>query len=34
LNLPRKRATLRTQCVVKEDVVIDGEACVPVAARL
>ena len=33
LNLPRKRATLRTQCLVEEDVVIDGEACVLVPSR-
>lgn len=34
LNLPRKSATLRTRCFVKEDVVIDGEACVLVPSRL
>ncbi|MEA2739599.1 MAG: 3-hydroxybutyryl-CoA dehydratase [Acetobacteraceae bacterium] len=33
LNLSRKSATLRTRCLVKEDVVIDGEACVLVPAR-
>jgi 3-hydroxybutyryl-CoA dehydratase len=33
LNLPRKSATLRTTCMVKENVVIDGEACVLVPAR-
>jgi 3-hydroxybutyryl-CoA dehydratase len=33
LNLPKKRATLRTTCLVKEEVVIDGEACVLVPAR-
>ena len=33
LNLPRKSATLRTRCLVKEDVVIDGEAVVLVPAR-
>lgn len=34
LNLPRKSVTLRTRCLVKEDVVIDGEACVLVPSRL
>ena len=33
LNLPRKSVTLRTRCLVKEDVVIDGEAVVMVPAR-
>jgi hypothetical protein len=33
LNLPWKRVTLRTMCMAKETVVIDGEACVPVPAR-
>lgn len=33
LNLPRKSATLRTRCMVKEDVVIDGEAIVLVPTR-
>jgi 3-hydroxybutyryl-CoA dehydratase len=33
LNVPRKSATLRTRCFVKEDVVIDGEACVLVPSR-
>jgi 3-hydroxybutyryl-CoA dehydratase len=33
LNLPRKSVTLRTRCLVKEDVVIDGEACVLVPSR-
>jgi 3-hydroxybutyryl-CoA dehydratase len=33
LNLPRKSATLRTRCMVKEDVVIDGEAVVLVPTR-
>jgi 3-hydroxybutyryl-CoA dehydratase len=33
LNLPRKSATLRTRCLVKEDVVIEGEACVLVPSR-
>jgi 3-hydroxybutyryl-CoA dehydratase len=33
LNLPRKSATLRTRCMVKEDVVIDGEATVLVPTR-
>ena len=33
LNLPRKSATLRTRCMVKESVVIDGEAIVLVPAR-
>jgi 3-hydroxybutyryl-CoA dehydratase len=33
LNLPRKSVTLRTRCFVKEDVVIDGEACVLVPSR-
>ncbi|WP_428539145.1 MaoC family dehydratase [Rhodopila sp.] len=33
LNLPRKSATLRTTCMVKENVVIDGEACVLVPSR-
>ena len=32
LNLPRKSVTLRT-CLVKENVVIDGEACVLVPSR-
>ena len=34
LNLPRKSVTLRTRCMVKEDVVIDGEACVLVPSRV
>ena len=34
LNLSRKSVTLRTICMVKEDVVIDGEACVLVPSRL
>jgi 3-hydroxybutyryl-CoA dehydratase len=34
LNLPKKRATLRTRCMVKEELVIDGEACVLVPARV
>lgn len=34
LNLPRKSVTLRTRCLVKEDVVIDGEACVLVPSPL
>ncbi len=34
LNPPRKSVTLRTGCLVKEDVVIDGEACVLVPSRL
>ena len=33
LNLPRKSVTLRTRCLVKEDVVIDGEAVVLVPTR-
>ena len=33
LNLSRKSATLRTRCLVMEDVVIDGEACVLVPSR-
>ncbi len=33
LNPPRKSATLRTRCMVKEDVVIDGEAVVLVPMR-
>ncbi|HVY18359.1 MAG TPA: MaoC family dehydratase [Rhodopila sp.] len=33
LNPDKKRATLRTQCLVKEVVVIDGEACVLVPSR-
>ena len=33
LNLPRKSATLRTRCMVKETVVIDGEAIVLVPMR-
>ena len=33
LNTPRKSATLRTRCLVKEDVVIDGEAVVLVPTR-
>ena len=33
LNLRRKSATLRTTCMVKENVVIDGEACVLVPSR-
>ena len=33
LNLPRKSATLRTTCMVEENVVIDGEACVLVPSR-
>jgi 3-hydroxybutyryl-CoA dehydratase len=34
LNLSRKSATLRTRCMVKEDVVIDGEAIVLVPTRV
>ncbi len=34
LNLPRKSATLRTRCMVEDDVVIDGEAVVLVPTRL
>jgi 3-hydroxybutyryl-CoA dehydratase len=33
LNLPKKRATLRTTCTVKEALVIDGEAFVLVPSR-
>jgi 3-hydroxybutyryl-CoA dehydratase len=33
LNLLKKRATLRTSCTVKEEMVIDGEAYVLVPAR-
>ena len=33
LNPARKRVTLHTRCMVKESVVIDGEACVLVPAR-
>ena len=33
LNLPRKSVTLRTTCMVKENVVIDGEAIVLVQTR-
>ena len=33
LNPARKSVTLRTACMVKENVVIDGEACVLVPAR-
>ena len=33
LNLRRKSVTLRTRCLVKENVVIDGEACVLVPSR-
>lgn len=33
LNPTRKRATLRTMCMVKENMVIDGEACVLVSSR-
>jgi 3-hydroxybutyryl-CoA dehydratase len=33
LNLSRKSVTLRTRCLVEDDVVIDGEACVLVPAR-
>lgn len=33
LNPGKKRATLRTRCLVKEVVVIDGEACVLVPSR-
>jgi 3-hydroxybutyryl-CoA dehydratase len=33
LKLSGKRATLRTTCMVKEVVVIDGEACVLVPSR-
>jgi 3-hydroxybutyryl-CoA dehydratase len=33
LNLPKKRATLRTVCKVKEEVVINGEAVVLVPSR-
>jgi 3-hydroxybutyryl-CoA dehydratase len=34
LNRPKKRATLRTTCMVQEELVIDGEACVLVPSRL
>jgi 3-hydroxybutyryl-CoA dehydratase len=33
LNVARKSATLRTRCMVEEDVVIDGEAIVLVPTR-
>ncbi|WP_428490057.1 MaoC family dehydratase [Rhodopila sp.] len=33
LNLLQKSATLRTTCMVKENVVIDGEACLLVPSR-
>jgi 3-hydroxybutyryl-CoA dehydratase len=33
LNLSQKSATLRTRCMVKEDVVIDGEAIFLVPTR-
>jgi 3-hydroxybutyryl-CoA dehydratase len=33
LNLPKKRATLRTTCMLKEELVIKGEACVSVPSR-
>jgi 3-hydroxybutyryl-CoA dehydratase len=33
LNLSRKSATLRTRCMVKDDMVIDGEAIVLVPTR-
>jgi 3-hydroxybutyryl-CoA dehydratase len=33
LNLSRKSATLRTRCMVKEDVVIEGESIVLVPTR-
>jgi 3-hydroxybutyryl-CoA dehydratase len=33
LNLPKKRATLRTVCKVKEEMVINGEAVVLVPSR-
>ena len=33
LNLPQKSVTLRTRCLVKDDVVIDGEAVVLVPTR-
>lgn len=33
LNLSRKSATLRTRCMVEDDVVIDGEAIVLVPTR-
>jgi 3-hydroxybutyryl-CoA dehydratase len=33
LNPSRKRATLRTRCMVEDDVVIDGEAVVLVPTR-
>jgi 3-hydroxybutyryl-CoA dehydratase len=33
LNPEKKRATLRTRCLLKEVVVIDGEACVLVPSR-
>jgi 3-hydroxybutyryl-CoA dehydratase len=34
LNPPRKSVTLGTRFIVKEDVVMDGEACVPASPRL
>ena len=34
LNLARKSATLRSRGSMKEKLVIDGEACVPVRSRL
>jgi 3-hydroxybutyryl-CoA dehydratase len=33
LNPLSKKATLKTMCMVKEDVVIDGQACVLVPSR-
>lgn len=33
LNLLSKKATLKTTCMVKEEVVIDGQACVLVPSR-
>jgi 3-hydroxybutyryl-CoA dehydratase len=33
LNPPRKSATLRTRCIVKESVVIDGEVIVLAPTR-
>jgi hypothetical protein len=33
LNPLSKKATLKTTCMVKEEVVIDGQACVLVPSR-
>jgi 3-hydroxybutyryl-CoA dehydratase len=33
LNLPKKRATIRTTCMAKEEMVINGEAVVLVPSR-